>query len=107
MSEREIVCEDLNPALEDLKSDGFRLDIIYPADDPHTAILTRAGDRVRLTTRMGAPSPTGELPPFLPEFVLTRAGGDPGEGRAGMRYRDLIPSRLGGRYIASYVSVPE
>ena len=27
-------------------------------------------------------------------------------GRAGMRYRDLIPSRLGGRYIASHIHIP-
>ena len=28
------------------------------------------------------------------------------EGRAGMLYRDLIPSRLGGRFIASHISIP-
>jgi len=28
-------------------------------------------------------------------------------GRAGMRYRDLIPNRLGGRYIASHIHIPE
>jgi mannose-6-phosphate isomerase-like protein (cupin superfamily) len=27
-------------------------------------------------------------------------------GRAGMRYRDLIPDRLGGRYIASHIHIP-
>jgi mannose-6-phosphate isomerase-like protein (cupin superfamily) len=27
-------------------------------------------------------------------------------GRAGMRYRDLIPCRLGGRYIASHIHIP-
>src|SRR5207244_3583099 len=94
-------------ALDDLRSEGFRLDVIYPADDPHTAILTRAGERVRLTTQPGAPRPSGELPRFNPEFVLTRAGGGAGEGRAGMLYRDLIPSRLGGRYIASHITIPD
>ena len=54
---------------------------------------------MRLTTQPGAPLPPGELPGFVPEFVLTRASDDAGEGRAGMRYRDLIPSRLGGRTI--------
>jgi len=38
---------------------------------------------------------------------VTRAGASPAEGRAGMLYRDLIPSRLGGRYIASHISLPE
>ena len=107
MSEREIVCGDLGLAIDDLKHDGFRLDLIYPADDPHTAVLSRGGDSVRLTTRPDAPPPTDVLPSFAPEFVLTRAGASPGEGRAGMLYRDLIPSRLGGRYIASHISIPE
>ena len=74
MSEREIAAGDLNLALDELRSEGFRLDVIYPADDPHTAILTRGSERVRLTTQPGAPRPSDELPPFRPEFVLTRAG---------------------------------
>src|SRR6185436_13024852 len=28
-------------------------------------------------------------------------------GRAGMRYRDLIPGRQGGRFIASHIAIPE
>lgn len=107
MSEREIVCEDFGLALDDLRRQGFRLDVIYPADDPHTAILSGGGEAVRLTSRPDAPRPSSELPPFNPEFVLTRAGADGGEGRAGMLYRDLIPSRLGERYIASHISIPE
>ena len=49
------------------------------------------------------------MPPLAPQFVLTRAGEGPGpgEGRAGMLYRDLIPGRLGGRFIASHISIPE
>jgi quercetin dioxygenase-like cupin family protein len=107
LSDREIVAGDLNAALDDLRREGFRLEIIYPADDPHTAILSRAGERVRLTTQPGAPEPPTDLPAFAPEFVHTRAGADPGEGRAGMLYRDLIPSRLGGRYIASHITIPD
>jgi quercetin dioxygenase-like cupin family protein len=107
LSEREIVCEDLNLALDDLKREGYRLDLIYPADDPHTAVLSNGADAVRLTTRPGTPPPTDRLPPFTPEFILTRAGASPAQGRAGMLYRDLIPSRFGGRYIASHISIPE
>jgi quercetin dioxygenase-like cupin family protein len=107
LSEREIVCEDLNLALDDLRRQGFRLDLIYPADDPHTAVLRNGSDAVRLTTRPGAPPPSDRLPGFTPEFVLTRAGASPGQGRAGMLYRDLIPGRFGGRYIASHISIPE
>jgi quercetin dioxygenase-like cupin family protein len=105
LSEREIVCEDLNLALDGLRREGYRLDVIYPADDPHTAILSRSGEAVRLTTTPGAPPPSQILPPFEPEFVLTKADGTAGEGRAGMLYRDLIPSRLGERYIASHIRI--
>jgi quercetin dioxygenase-like cupin family protein len=42
------------------------------------------------------------------ELVLTRASDDGwSEGRAGMQYRDLIPSRLGGRFIASHIRIPD
>jgi uncharacterized protein YjlB len=106
LSEREIVCEDLNLAIDDLKRDGFRLDLIYPADDPHSVVLSNGSEAVRLTTCPEAAAPSDRLPGFTPEFVLTRAGSSPGQGRAGMLYRDLIPGRFGGRYIASRISIP-
>ncbi len=51
------------------------------------------------------------VPPLSPELVVTRHGAsrDGREwnvGRAGMRYRDLLPSRLGGRFIASHIHIP-
>lgn len=106
MSDKQIVCADLNAAIEDLRRDGFRLDVIYPADDPHTALLSCEGESVRATTRPDAPDPSADLPTFQPEFVITRAAASAGEGRAGMLYRDLIPNRLGGRYIASHITIP-
>ena len=42
----------------------------------------------------------------LKAAVLSRMGDDWGIGRAGMQYRDLIPSRLGGRFIASHIRIP-
>ena len=107
MIEREIVCADLNAGIDDLRQHGFRLDLIYPADDPFTAVLSNGEESVRVTTRPDAPEPSDRLPRFTPEFVLTRAGTSPGQGRAGMLYRDLIPGRFGGRYIASHISIPE
>lgn len=99
------VCADFAPALEKLRGAGARLDVIWPADAPHSALLTHKGQRVRLTARPEAPPPGGPLPAFRLEAVLTRAGEAAAEGRAGMLYRDLIPSRLGGRYIASHIRI--
>ncbi len=107
MDETELVCTELGRDIDRLKADGFRLDVIYPADDPHTAVLSKDGARIRLTTRAGVAPPSSVLPPFEPHFVLTRAGAGSGEGRAGMLYRDLIPGRLGGRYIASHIAIPD
>jgi len=106
LSEREVLCEDLTLAVEELKGQGFRLDLVYPADDPKAAVLSRGDETVRVATP-GAPQLTDRLPPFEASFVLTRAGDTPGKGRAGMLYRDLIPGRLGGRYIASHITIPE
>ncbi len=106
MSELQLVCSDFDAALDLLRGAGVSLDLIYPADDPHSAVLTHNGARIRLTSRPDVGEPSAELPPFKPEFVLTR-GGASGTGRAGMRYRDLIPTRLGGRYIASHITIPE
>ena len=105
MSEREIVAKDLNLAIDDLRAEGYRLDAIYPADDPKTAVLSRAEETVRLAMP-DAPVLAKGLPPFEPGFVLTRLGVTPAQGRAGMLYRDLIPGRLGGRYIASHITIP-
>jgi len=105
--ELELVCADFNPALDLLRRLGLRLDMIFPADEPHTAVLTREGMTIRLTARPDAPPPSSDLPEFRPEFVVTHAGTAAGEGRAGMHYRDLIPGRLGGRYIASHIAIEE
>jgi quercetin dioxygenase-like cupin family protein len=105
--ELELICADLAPALELLRRLGLRLEILYPAEDPHTAVLTHEGLRLRLTSRPEAPPPSFELPEFRPEFVVTQAGTAWEEGRAGMRYRDLIPGRLGSRYIASHIKIAD
>ena len=101
----ELTCADFDSALGLLRRLGLRLDLTYPADDPHTAVLFDDGMIVRLTSRPDAPSMPAGFPPFAPEFVVTSADSASAEGRAGMRYRDLIPDRLGGRYIASHISI--
>ena len=49
------------------------------------------------------------IPTLVEQFTLSRAGASapPGEGRAGMQYRDLIDGRLGGRFIASHILIPD
>lgn len=53
-------------------------------------------------------NPAIEIPVGTQEFILTTAHENPwSEGRAGMQYRDLIPGRLGGRFIASHIRIPD
>ncbi len=48
------------------------------------------------------------MPPLAPAFELSRlADTGWGVGRAGMLYRDLLPSRQGGRFIASHIRIPD
>jgi quercetin dioxygenase-like cupin family protein len=87
-------CPDLSEALEFFTGRlGFRIDMITPADEPHTAVVSGHGVTLRLESE---PAPPGQ-----------GAEGGWNEGRAGMRYRDLIPGRLGGRFIASHIRIPE
>ena len=121
---------------------GFRLDMIYPADDPSVAVLSGHGLRLRIEkgageapgtlrlltddpARLAGPrvltAPNGTRveiddlnPPLvLPEtdhaFVVRRLADQAPwvVGRAGMQYRDLVPSRLGGAMIASHIRIPD
>ncbi|CAF1482864.1 unnamed protein product [Rotaria magnacalcarata] len=70
------------------------------------------------TTEMLAPNGTKieivkettklHIPPIEQSFVLRKMATDATwiVGRAGMNYRDLIPGRLGGRFIASHIRIP-
>lgn len=48
------------------------------------------------------------VPPLVPRLVVRHARGDEGwvTGRAGMQYRDLLPDRQGGRFVASHLRIP-
>ena len=138
-AELQLPCEELQQTLDFFtKRLGFRVETIFPAEEPTVASLSGHGLRLRLAPGVGDPSlirlpcddlgpdderlltaPNGtriELveanpPPILPElqpaFHITRKDGGPAAnvGRAGMIYRDLIPGRLGGRYIASHITI--
>jgi mannose-6-phosphate isomerase-like protein (cupin superfamily) len=62
----------------------------------------------RLSVEIAALHPPVIVPETTQEFVLTRRGAasDWHAGRADMLYRDLIPSRLGGRFTASHILIP-
>jgi len=86
---------------------GFRIDMIFPADEPHTALLSGYGIEILLEQNGSGftPSATSQK---MPKIV--QKAGDESEwktGRAGMQYRDLIPGRMGGRYIASHIRIPK
>ncbi len=137
LAEVVVPCDDLAAALPFyLERLDFRLDSIFPADAPSTAVVSGYGVRLRLTPeprlepgllrltvddeRAGsdAIAPNGtrilfvarderpRLPPLAPALVVSEPAADGWTaGRAGMAYRDLIPGRLGGRYIASHIRI--
>jgi len=47
------------------------------------------------------------VPPPVPGISIVRAGDNFGLGRAGMGYRDILPDRWGGRFIASHIGIAE
>ncbi len=124
------------------KTLGFRLDMIFPADNPSVAVLSGHGLRLRIekgaveapgtlriltddpgfaggAKELTAPNGTrieiDELnaPVVTPAtehaFVVRRLADQAPWviGRAGMEYRDLVPTRLGGAMIASHIRVPD
>ena len=172
-------CDDLDAMLAFVtKRLDFRLDVIFPADDPTVALVSGYGVRLRIERRgeasmrqadssatasddatatirlLGAraktcsndvdaddgrddaadavPSvavaPNGTrfefvadgddgidttVPPLVSSLTVMRLDDDDDKnsawivGRAGMLYRDLIPDRLGGRFVASHIRIPD
>lgn len=104
------------PSVAVLEGHGatIRLDTSVPAG-PAALRLPATDDvaPVQLTAPNGTAvefvtiDPTLHVPSNVPEFVLNRvADADFGSGRAGMQYRDLVPDRHGGRYVASHINIP-
>jgi len=137
-----VPCTDLPATLEFfVERLGFRVDLIFPADSPSSAVISGHGVALRLEPSAAAlpllrllcdcsslpkgtahelvapngmkielveANPPIEIPEGKQEFVISRVGeaSDWDTGRAGMNYRDLIPSRLGGRFVASHIKIP-
>ena len=58
------------------------------------------------------PDPGSPLPGIKQSYVLSSLSASSGDdqwirGRAGMLYRDLIPDRQNGRFIASHIKIPD
>ncbi len=69
-----------------------------------TELVAPNGARVVLVPREGPPA----VPTLRPSFVVSRnAEASWVMGRAGMRYRDLIPGRQGGRFVASHIVIDD
>ncbi|HWO23778.1 MAG TPA: cupin domain-containing protein [Kofleriaceae bacterium] len=138
-----VPCTDLDAAMERLEPLGFRLESVFPADEPAVAVVAGHGLRLRLDRGAATPAPVVrllcrepqttlagaraltlpggarlelvaeneefELPPPAPSYTVSHARGAAAwrDGRAGMLYRDLIPDRQGGRFIASHIRVPD
>jgi len=110
------------PSVAVIAGHGLRLRLERGGDEIGAAgtirLLCRAPDAVAGGVRvLTAPNGTRieivdadapvAVPPLRPRFVLARMGDDAAwsAGRAGMAYRDLIPDRLGGRFIASHIAI--
>lgn len=133
-------CVDLAANLEFFEELGFRVELVKPADNPSTVVISGYGVRLRLSksadqlphvlyincrdpaalgngkTKLVAPNGTSVelrsltadmvIPPLQPSLLVTLPGsGAWVVGRAGMRYRDLLPGRYGGRFIASHINI--
>ncbi len=141
-------CEDFDKTLEFFTERlGFKINVIFPADNPAVASIFGYGLSIRLEKSSGnfgenkniklrlecnspeniadgeseltAPNgvkielidanPPLDLPEVKQTFVHTKLSENAEwiKGRAGMRYRDLIPDRQGGRFIASHIHIPQ
>ena len=111
-----------NPAVAILSGHGLRvrLDAAAAGGPGHLRILTDDPDGFaeggRMLTAPGGTvveidevNPPVIQPPTDHAFVVRRLADQAPWviGRAGMKYRDLIPSRLGGAIIASHIRVPD
>ena len=87
-------------------SNGVVLELTCEESEPSTKALT-APNGVEIL--FVPANPDRPLPDLREELVVLHLSdqSDWITGRAGMRYRDLIPGRLGGRFIASHIVINE
>jgi mannose-6-phosphate isomerase-like protein (cupin superfamily) len=105
------------PRVATISGYGVRLRLDAGLDGDPGNILLKCSNPEKHSRRCVAPNGTtvefapAEEPVALPPIqssllVMGEGDGDGfGEGRAGMQYRDLIPDRFGGRFIASHIRI--
>ena len=110
-----------NPTVAVFSGHGLRLRLVQGMDGPPADLCIMTDDAAfadgarTLTAPGGARVTVDELNPplVLPEtehaFVVRRLADQAPWviGRAGMMYRDLVPTRLGGAMIASHIRIPD
>ncbi|MFG6498755.1 cupin domain-containing protein [Sulfitobacter sp. 1A13191] len=111
-----------DPSVASFSGHGVRVRLERGANVPpgHLRLLTDAPDSIaegqrELTAPNGTKieilprSPRVDQPETQHEFAVRRLADEAPWviGRAGMHYRDLIPSRLGGSIIASHIRIPD
>jgi mannose-6-phosphate isomerase-like protein (cupin superfamily) len=113
-----------DPAVAVVTGLGVRLRLDSTLDDTGAALrlrllCDRPADVADGQTTLTAPNgtvveiveaePAVELPALRQSLVITRLDDDAAwhAGRAGMLYRDLLPDREGGRFIASHIAIPD
>ncbi len=93
-------------------STTLRLDSTAHGDQPYLEVeqghgLTAADEDFPLDFVVTTPTGASRTPPPQPRFDEAGASGQWVVGRAGMRYRDLIPGRWGGQFIGSHIHIPD
>ena len=113
-----------DPAIASLSGYGLRLRLDRDAEGPPPHLRIASAEPAALlngareitapngaTVTVADADPPLDLPPLDQTLTILKADGDGGGGwgvgRAGMLYRDLIPDREGGRFIASHIWIPD
>lgn len=84
--------------------DRTRLRLFDPSLNDQRSICAPNGTHIELVPGIDQL----DVPTLVPQYIHCRlAQSSWTEGRAGMRYRDLIPGRQGGRFVASHIQIDE
>ena len=103
-------CSDVSESVDYYSNElGFRLDTIFPADAPRVATMSGFGLRLQLESDNAHRGQEHRQPPRDKAFPIVTEFDESAfaMGRAGMQYRDLIPGRFGGRFVASHIRIPD